>query len=187
MKQTRTYLNHDLITKNKKKASLQFKFGIGMLIFYSFDFWAIHDGELEKYYIPLVIALMMPAFYLIWCSRKNSSEIALAEKYDTAFCKDKNGYVTAFEMAQVLDKKYFDIFVELERLFRCGYFVNCTLQQGRNPCVIIYEAQMNDGQSVGFMQVICKKCGASNRIRANSRGKCEYCGSVISTVNRKNP
>ncbi|MBR6404538.1 MAG: hypothetical protein IKS48_14255 [Eubacterium sp.] len=187
MDQTRTYLNQNLITKNKKKSSLQFKIGIGMLIFYSFDFIAIYEGSLDKYYIPLVIALMMPAFYLIWCSRKNSAEISEATKYDEVFCKDKNGIVTAHEMAEALDKKYFDIFVELERLFRCGYFVNCTLQQGRNPSVIMYAAQMNDGKSVGFMQVVCKKCGASTRIRANSRGKCEYCGSIISTVNRKNP
>ena len=55
------------------------------------------------------------------------------------------GIITATELGKVMNIEYFDIFVELEKIFRRGYFINCTLQQGRNPSVIINNAQVGEG------------------------------------------
>ena len=35
------------------------------------------------------------------------------------------------------------------------------------------------------MQMVCPRCGASTRIRANSAGNCEYCGSQIQAPRMK--
>ena len=180
MSAKKTYLNQELIRKTRSKAKFQMIFGISLLCFHSLGFLCVYEGTLPKMYIPLTVTLLVPFIYLIWCAAIHYSFISKAEAYDKIFIKDKDGIITASEMGNVLNKEYFDIFVELEKIFRRGYFVNCTLQQGRNPSVIINNAQVGDPKGVGFMQMICPKCGASTRIRANSRGKCEYCGSTIS-------
>ena len=183
MKANTTYLNRKIISKIGIKANVQLIIGICMNFFYSCGVLAVFDGKAPTYFIALYIALMVPGFYLIWCGIMNKKMTGRAMKYDAVFAQDKNGVVTASEMGEQLGMKYFDIFIELEKLFRKGYFINCTLQQGRNPSVIINNAQIGDLKAAGFMQMVCPKCGASTRIRANSRGKCEYCGSVIQAPN----
>ena len=175
----KSYLNENIIWKNKAKAKVQMIIGATMIFFYSCGFLGIHEDNLPQYYIALIISLMMPAFYLIYCACIHFGNISRAQRYNEIFRNDKNGIITAHEMAEVMNMKYYDIFVELDKLFRRGYFVNCTLQLGRNPSVIINNAQVGDEKGTGFLQVICPKCGASTRIRANSRGNCEYCGSLI--------
>lgn len=175
----KSYLNNDIVRKNRLKAKTQMIIGVSMVAFYSIGYLCVFDGDLPQSYFALITALMMPAFYLIYCARNHYRYISKAEKYDKIFCKDKDGIITAHEMAEEMNMKYFDIFVELDKIFRKGYFVNCNLQLGRNPSVIINNAQVGDAKGTGFMQMVCPKCGASTRIRANSRGNCEYCGSVI--------
>ncbi|SNU09949.1 hypothetical protein SAMN06297422_1403 [Lachnospiraceae bacterium] len=179
MSEKKSYLNYVIIRKTRAKAKVQMIVGVSMLAFYAVGLLGVIQGQIERYQTALIIALMVPAFYLVWCACNHYGFIAKAERYDKIFCKDKNGIITAHEMAEEMNMKYFDMFVELEKIFRRGYFVNCTLQQGRNPSVIINNAQVGDAKGVGFMQMVCPKCGASTRIRANSRGNCEYCGSII--------
>lgn len=175
----RSYLNEEVIKKNRSKAKKQMIWGVTAIAFYSAAFSGVKDGSLEGYYIALIIVLLLPHFYLVWCARRNYNMNSLAQKYNKIFTSDRNGIITASEMEQTIGKKYFDIFIELEMLFRNGYFVNCTLQQGRNPSVIINNAQAGDQKGIGFMQMVCPKCGGYTRIRANSAGQCEFCGSDI--------
>jgi ribosomal protein S27AE len=179
MKVRTSYLNQKIISKNQVKAKAQMIIGVVMNLFYCCGVYAVIDGSAPKFYFALYIALMVPGFYLIWCSVQNKKWIKKAIKYDEIFAQDKDGVITAREMGDKLGMKYFDLFIELEKIFRRGYFMNCTLQQGRNPGVIINNAQVGDEKGLGFLQMVCPKCGASTRIRANSRGKCEYCGSII--------
>ena len=181
----RSYINPKVSGRIQVKGYAQIVIGCLMNAFYFMDFVAIATGRLATNFIAPVIALMVPGFYLLWCGSRNCDTVIKARKYSRIFAEDQNGIITAMELEKSINKRYFDIFIELEKLFRKGIFINCTLQQGKNPRVIINNAQVGDQGAAGFMQMVCPRCGASTRIRANSAGNCEYCGSQIQAPRMK--
>lgn len=85
----------------------------------------------------------------------------------------------AEELSNQLQKPSFKIFEELELLFRKGFFQNCSLQQGGSPCVKIDNAIIDDKAGKGFVEVKCKNCGGTSRIRADSSSPCSFCGAPL--------
>ena len=123
--------------------------------------------------------LLIPSAIPILISRKKSSEIASARRYETIFGSDTDGIITADELSTQLKRPSSKIFAELKDLFTKGYFQNCSLENGESPCVKIDNAIGNEVLGTGFVEVTCKNCGATNRIRADSHGKCSYCGNPL--------
>lgn len=65
-----------------------------------------------------------------------------------------------------------------ETIFGKGFFQNCSLQQGGSPCVKIDNAIIDDKAGKGFVEVKCKNCGGTSRIRADS-SPCSFCGAPL--------
>ncbi len=125
-------------------------------------------------YISLMFLFAIPLLLGIRKGRLTDT----ARRYETIFASDRDGVVTLEELATQTGKNGKKVFAELEKLFRKGYFRGCTLQRGGEPCVIIKDA-MEGESGVGFASVTCRNCGAVTRIRAGSRGKCNFCGAPI--------
>ena len=180
----RSYVNKSLIYSTRKKAKAQMIIGVVMTVFYLMILLA-NENDVDEEVISLtamkvsVIALVVPTLYLVWCALQNYKMAKLAEEYDKVIAGDKNGIVTATELEKATGKKFFDIMVELNKLFGKGFFTNCVLQQGRNPGIIVNTAQVGDDKGVGFMQMTCPKCGGYTRVRAGGTGECEFCDSKI--------
>ena len=180
----RSYLDTTKIFYTRKKAKAQMIIGVVITAFYSFGFF-VNENDIDEAVMSLatlkatLVPLMVPGIYLIWCALQNYKMAKLAEEYDKVIASDKNGIVTATEIEKATGKKFFDIMVELNKLFGKGFFTNCVLQQGRNPGIIVNTAQVGDDKGVGFMQMTCPKCGGYTRVRAGGMGECEFCGSKI--------
>ena len=76
----KSYLNENIIWKNKAKAKVQMIIGASMIFFYSCGFLGISENNLPQYYIALIISLMMPAFYLIYCACIHFGNISRAQR-----------------------------------------------------------------------------------------------------------
>lgn len=127
----------------------------------------------------LSVILLIPSAIPIFVSRKKFREIASARRYETIFGSDTDGIITAYELSIQLRRPDAKIFSELERLFAKGYFQNCSLQKGENPCVKIDNALGGGTIGTGFVEIKCPSCGAPNRIREGSHGKCSYCENPL--------
>lgn len=135
------------------------------------------EGELRGG-IPVYLVFLIPSLMILYRGYDAGRQIGAARRYESIFAADKDGIVTADELVRQTGKSPSRISKELERLFQAGYFYDCTLQQGGELCVLISEAN-TDERGIGFVMVKCKSCGGSTRIRAGSRGICQFCGSAI--------
>lgn len=70
-----------------------------------------------------------------------------------------------------------------------GFFSNAYIDTGRNCLVFTdsqYQARNNEAynqspaNSVSYITVQCKGCGATNKVLSGTIGECEFCGSQIS-------
>ena len=177
-----SYLNYVIISCQKVKRIVEY---ILCIIFIPFFIFALvseimdlsADGELW-------IAIMWVIFLLLncimlWDAIKTGILVKAAVRYNDIFCGDKNGTITINEFSIILNKLDYKIEKELKALFRYRYFKNCVLQQGGEFCVILNDAKDNNVKKFGFVEVACKNCGGTSRIRAGTVGKCSYCGSPI--------
>lgn len=132
--------------------------------------------------IPVYAVFLIPSVLVFLMGLNIGRQIGAARRYETIFSADRDGVVALGELVGQMGKSEMKIFMELEKLFRAGYFVNCTLQRGGAPCVLIVDAMVGE-TGVGFVTVACINCGGQSRIRAGSRGACQYCGAPIAAPN----
>ena len=178
------YLNLDRIAAQEKSAKRLMIFGCILATFFGFAIFACFfklgsEEPIPKSYLPGYVLFFFISLIPILISRKKSNQIKAASRYETIFGSDTDGIITADELSTLLQKPSFKIFEELEVLFKKGFFQNCNLQQGGNPCVKIDNALVNDTAGTGFVEVKCKNCGGTNRIRADSSSVCSYCGGPL--------
>lgn len=130
---------------------------------------SVYIGFLIPSVIPLILGIM------------KKREISSAVLYDSIFTGDRDGRISAYELKRQLGRDEDGIFRELQILFRKGYFVNCSLWSGEPRGVILGDAAVGarGAASAGVVTVRCPNCGASNRIQAGRRGKCEYCDAPL--------
>ena len=129
--------------------------------------------------LPLYILMLIPHVWMFWRGIVAGRLADAATQYESIFTTDRDGIVTMDELTKQRGKSPEAILKELDEIFKKGYFNNCTLQKGQNPCVIIRGAARDDERGIGFVEVKCESCGGTTRIRAGSSGKCDYCGSPI--------
>ncbi len=173
------YLNEDIINEQDKKKKRQIVAGSILTGFFLSATIACFTGSIEmKNLAVYLIALPLSIWPLILGITK-ARAISAARRYETIFGGDRNGVITVDELSVQMGKPGYKIFPELEKLFRRGYFQNCTLQQGGHPCVIIDEATDTTKQGVGFVTVLCPSCGATNSVRSGSYSKCSYCEAPL--------
>ena len=171
------YLNERKIAAHEVKRKIQI---VIALIFGSFFMFGFVNGIIEK--DPGMAAvggiLLLPFLYMFWCGLKTGFLIEAARRYETVFGSDRDGLVTVEELSTMFGKPGYKLMRELDRIFRRGYFQNCTLQQGGHPGVILYDATVGEN-GVGFIEVRCPNCGGINRIRSGSHSKCTFCGGPV--------
>lgn len=177
-----TYTSNDVLGRLSFKKNIQVVVGgffttffvlgiIGGLMKDDQVFW---DGLISG------IIILLPFVLLFLSGIRNSRKIGLARRYNLIFMCDGDGTVTVHELANQIGKPSVKVLSQLEWLFRKGVFCDCTLQQGGEPCVIL---SGRTGSKTSFVNVVCEKCNGTTRLRAGTFGKCEYCGSAISSRN----
>lgn len=177
-----TYISNDVLGRLSFKKNIQVVVGgffttffvlgiIGGLMKDDQVFW---DGLISG------IIILLPFVLLFLSGIRNSRKIGLARRYNLIFMCDGDGTVTVHELANQIGKPSVKVLSQLEWLFRKGVFCDCTLQQGGEPCVIL---SGRTGSKTSFVNVVCEKCNGTTRLRAGTFGKCEYCGSAISSWN----
>lgn len=175
-----TYISNDVLGRLSFKKNIQVVVGgffttffvlgiIGGLMKDDQVFW---DGLISG------IIILLPFVLLFLSGIRNSRKIGLARRYNLIFMCDGDGTVTVHELANQIGKPSVKVLSQLEWLFRKGVFCDCTLQQGGEPCVIL---SGRTGSKTSFVNVVCEKCNGTTRLRAGTFGKCEYCGSAISS------
>ena len=132
-------------------------------------------------FAPIFAAMIIPGLVLLCIGLVMSRKVNAALRYETILNGDKNGIVEIRELTGQTGKSQEEVFKELEKLFRKGYFQNCTLQLEGSPAIIINDAMVGE-TGAGFAEVRCPKCGGTTRIRAGSRGQCSFCHSPIADV-----
>lgn len=177
-----TYISNDVLGRLSFKKNIQVVVGgffttffvlgiIGGLMKDDQVFW---DGLISG------IIILLPFVLLFLSGIRNSRKIGLARRYNLIFMCDGDGTVTVHELANQIGKPSVKVLSQLEWLFQKGIFCDCTLQREGEPCVIL---SGRTGSKTSFVNVVCEKCNGTTRMRAGTFGKCEYCGSAISSRN----
>lgn len=178
------YLNLNRIEAQEKSAKKFMIFGCILAVFFGFAIFACFfrlgsEEPIPMSYLPGYVLFFFISGIPIFISIKKSNQIKAARRYETIFGSDTDGIITGDELSRQLQKPSFKIFEELDKLFKKGFFQNCNLQLGGNPCVKIDNSISQDIKGTGFVEVKCPSCGGTSRIRADSHTKCTYCGSPL--------
>ena len=124
----------------------------------------------------VALFLLIPSAWVLWKGIASGRDLELARHYQSVFAADAHGVVTLEKLMRQTGKSGTQIAKELERLFRKSYFQGCTLR--REPLSVTLTGTKQGGEA--FVAVVCPHCGGTTRLRAGSRGKCDYCDSAIS-------
>ena len=177
-----SYLNYVMISFHKIKRIVEFVFCVIFIPFFIFALITeISDlsGEGEISIVIVWLICLLLNCLMLWDAIKTGILIKAAVRYNSIFCADKDGTISIKEFATFLNRPDNAIQKELKALFRRRYFKNCVLQQGGGFCVILNDAKDENVKKFGFVEVACKNCGGTTRIRAGTVGKCSYCGSPV--------
>ncbi len=177
------YLNMDQVYRYESIADKLVKWGFIGICFFALGvlccFFPIAGEKVSIKLLPVYIILMAACGIPIYIGKKKNGEISTAMRYEKIFGSDVDGTVTAEELSAQMNKPSFEIFPELDILFKKGYFQNCNLQLGGNPCVKIDNALDGDNLGTGFVEVKCPNCGGTSHIRVGTNGTCSYCGESL--------
>lgn len=179
MKQT-SYVNERVIGINAGKRKIFLVLGAVLSCFFLFGIVSGILGTTQglREGLPVYIIFFIPSVFLLLHGVRLGGSIDAARRYDSIFTADSDGFVTMAELQRQTGRSADAILKDLEKLFRKGYFHDCSLERGGEPRVIIANAKAGES-GIGFAEVSCPHCGGTTRIRAGSRGKCAYCGSDI--------
>ncbi len=177
---TGTYISKTAIKRLFLKKNIQMIIGGFWTVFF---LYAIIEGllgnnEILRNSVLTSTILCVPFVLMFLAGIRNGKKIGVARRYNSIFMCDSDGTVTLDELVRQTGKEPFKVLSELEWLFRKGMFCDCTLQKGGIPCVILAG---KEGSKSSFVTVVCEKCNGTTRLRAGTYGKCEYCGSAISS------
>ncbi|MBO4910093.1 MAG: hypothetical protein J5476_12520 [Lachnospiraceae bacterium] len=173
-----SYVNEPIVISNYKKAKAQKIIGGILTGFFAFGVCAVIAGQIEVKHLPLYIVCLLPSAYLLWCGIRTGGLVSRVQKYNEVIAKDRDGIVTPEELGKAVGKPPIKAIEEVDKMFRKGYFHNCSLQNGRNPGVVIDEA-LDGEKGIGFVDAVCKNCGATAHVRAGGRIKCPSCGGIV--------
>ena len=168
-----------LVKAGIRKRIMVISGGILTVLFATSVLMAILDSGNElRQNLIVYVALLIPSALLLYKGMKAGVLTDLANLYNSIFECDRDGVVTISEFTKQTGKASPQILSELERLLEKGYLCNCSLQKTGQPRVILSDGTAA-GNGSGFVNVICDVCGGTTRLRAESSGRCEYCGSAL--------
>ena len=142
-------------------------FTIGLILCFT-------DHSLQDSWWVAVI-LLIPSVWVLWKGVTSGRDLTLARRYQSIFLADEHGSVSLEELMKQTGASGAAIAKELSRLFRKGYFQGCRLRH--DPLSVTLTGTKKSGEL--YVSVICPHCGGTTRLRAGSRGKCDYCDSAI--------
>ena len=124
----------------------------------------------------VAVILLIPSVWMLWKGVSSGRDLTLARRYQGIFLADEHGSVSLEELMKQTGSSGAAIAKELSRLFRKGYFQGCRLRH--DPLSVTLTGTKKSGEL--YVSVICPHCGGTTRLRAGSRGKCDFCDSAIS-------
>ena len=174
------YLSLQTVTRQTARQKRLTVTGGILTVFFAFGSIGGLTGYTEELRKGVLVYLvfLIPSILILYRGYSIGRQIGTARRYESIFAADKDGIVTLQELTRQTGISEERIFSELEKLFREGYFTDCTLQQEESPCVLLSDARIGEA-GVGFVTVTCKNCCGQTRIRAGYRGACQFCGSPI--------
>ena len=175
-----TYISNIAVRSLSVKKNIQMIIGGFWTAFFLYGIieGLIGNNEILRNGIVSSITLCILFLLLFLSGVRNSKKLGLVRRYNSIFMCDSNGTVTIDELSRQTGKSPVKILSELEWLFQHGMFCDCTLQKAGIPCVIL---SGKEGSKTSFVNVICEKCNGTTKLRAGTYGKCDYCGSAISS------
>ena len=126
---------------------------------------------------------ILPGLFLIWRGLKLRRLIRMANRFNSIFACDRDGFVSLTELTNQCGMGETETLQILEALFQKGFFELCTLHRHGRQGVELTDAGIGDGGE-GFLNVECEHCGGTTRLRAGTFGTCEYCGASIRAKTR---
>ena len=175
----RSYLNKELVVqaqKRRKRCLIGGGVAAGFFLL-GMVLGVTSNPDLKQYFtfycFCFVISLALAVYGLL-----SGRPIDLARRYESIFACDTDGFISLDELKKRTGRDEWKIMPELEKLFQKGWFQHCTLQREGNPGVMLSDADKGS-KGVGFVQMECPHCGGTNRLRAGTGGKCEFCGGAI--------
>ena len=177
---TGTYVSYSALRSLSRKKNLQLIIGgcfsVSSLLSVAIVFSGNSEIIREELVQDIIILLIFLLIFLLGI--KNNKKLGTVRRYNSIFMCDADGTVTIDEISKQTGKPPHQILSELDKLFQEGVFYNCTLQKTGVPCVILLGEENN---RTSFVDVVCDKCNGTTRLRLGSYGRCEYCGSAISS------
>ncbi|MDY3014518.1 MAG: hypothetical protein SOR61_04900 [Evtepia sp.] len=175
-----SYISRAVFEKLARRKNMQMGIGGFFMAFYLFGIVMGLVGDDQDLRDGLVSSIVIFALFtlLFVLGARNAKKIGLVNRYNQIFMCDADGTVTMEELARQVGKPPEKVISELEWLFQKGVFCDCTLQKEGRPGVIL---SGRADSKTSFVNVVCEQCNGTTRLRAGTYGKCEYCGSPISS------
>ena len=175
-----SYVSYAVFHKLLRKKNIQMGVGGFLMALHLFGIVEGLVGDNQELRDGLVTNLVMFAVFalLFFLGLRNAKKSGLVRRYNQIFMCDADGMVTMDELARQVGRPPEKVISELEWLFQKGVFCDCTLQKEGSPGVILAG---RTGSKTSFVNVVCEQCNGTTRLRAGTYGKCEYCGSPISS------
>ncbi|MBR4206590.1 MAG: hypothetical protein IKQ92_14040 [Clostridia bacterium] len=181
------FLEPDVVAAEKQKAKLLITLGG---FFTALFLFAIIDGNVEKslgtysvfsdlleaYYVLIIPAAAVLVFGILAALR-----VKTVKRYGAIFSADRDGVVTAEELARQTGKTEEKIAGQLGGLFERGFFVNCAFEPSPSPRVVLGTAPLLQ-EGIGLTPVTCPWCGTVNHVLAGAHAKCSSCGGSLNEV-----
>ncbi len=136
---------------------------------------------------PMCLTYIAVGVLLIINGKRKKDRLRRLEKYLSIIVNQNETSID--QIATMVKKPVNFVLKDMKFMIRKRYFVNAYIDQNTNSIVFpgrvasaahneIHEDSVPDSE----MQVVtCKSCGAQNKIAKGSVGKCEYCGSLLSS------
>lgn len=134
----------------------------------------------------LIVAIFMALIgvFFIWVGRRIKRRIKSYYIYAPILDADPKKSIES--LASSLGLTTEKIKVDIASMISNGFFPNCYLDtidnclKYKTPNSIGETTFLTSSNSTKYVTVVCKGCGATNKILSGTVSECEYCGSHIS-------
>ncbi len=177
VKSTSTIIINSVISKIQIiiGAFLIFMFG-GTFLYITIDKWKIMRS------IQIAFAILtMVAIIIFLKGLKRSKLIRLFRCYSPILSADP--IHSLGQLASSVGSSMDAVKKNVEEMIKRGFFINTYIDYSNN-CVVFSNGEtvnftVNTQMKLEYSSVICKGCGASNKVLLGSVSECEYCGSLL--------
>ncbi len=157
-------------------------FFCGLMLLVGATMYAPGDGPA----IIFLLVILALGIGMILRGRKSGKLIQLFKSYVAALSADPHHCLDC--VASATNSSVDVVRANMEQMLKKGYFAGAYIDNQTNCLVLPSEVVAATSQTISFhsasdsatyQTVVCKGCGATNKIAADSIGECEFCGSQL--------